>query len=245
VRVVQRVAGVPTDLATADFELDTVAEDIVVAESGTNSFATLLVQRGTANAISLGAPSEQSVGARPVAIATGKIDTDAFPDVVVAVNDIGQGVRDVRFFLRSGNGFIAREPTGIDSVPRSVAVGEFDGDDKGDVIVAGTANGMGTLTLLRSRVPPPTPSPTITPTPTVTRTVTTTGTMTPTATATGTELPSRTATLTPRNTPKPGTFELSEGCSLQPEPRRDDMGWLLIGGAALGLAARRRSRARR
>jgi MYXO-CTERM domain-containing protein len=123
--------------------------------------------------------------------------------------------------------------------PIALAVADFDNDRRADVLVAGETNG--TLRLLRSAVAPSTPTPThtstVTPTPTATETRPT-GTATRSATATESAEPSRTPTLTPRNTPKPGTFQLSDGgCAVTP-PDGDSgtWAWLLVG---LGLVVLR------
>lgn len=129
----------------------------------------------------------------------------------------------------------------------ALAVANIDGDGMQDVV---TANQDGTITVLLSSVPPPTPTPTITQTPSTTPTLTAseTPTITPTDTPTPTAVPSgtgtatatgsRTATPTPNGptvTPKQGAFGLSS-CAIDDPPSSASPAQVAVIGLVLALA---------
>lgn len=163
----------------------------------------------------------------PAALALGDLDRDARLDLLVT-DDIQDSL--VGFPGASSGGFgnslIPQQLLGRRPVDTKVV--DLDGDGRDDVLVAyaGDATRQGSLGVLLSSAPPatPTPLPTRTPTHTGTVTPTTTPSVTPTSTATPT--PTRTATATrtrsltpeptvsPVPTLKPGTFSLSQGCSI-------------------------------
>ena len=92
---------------------------------------------------------------------------------------------------------MARQPVGL-------AVHDIDGDGRDDVITANA--GDGSISVLTSSVPPPTPTPQPTGTPTMTGTPTATGSPTPTSTATATPTPTATATPTRTRVANPGAY---------------------------------------
>jgi MYXO-CTERM domain-containing protein len=229
------LAGVPTDVATEDFNRDGTID--LVATLANGQFVLLTTAR-VGDSITVTPSTAQNTGGLPMAIGAARFDDDPQnlePDVVVAdfLND------DALFFYKNGATFSGQSPVLVGGRPIALAVADFDNDRRADVLVAGETNG--TLRLLRSAVAPSTPTPThtstVTPTPTATETRPT-GTATRSATATESAEPSRTPTLTPRNTPKPGTFQLSDGgCAVTP-PDGDSgtWAWLLVG---LGLVVLR------
>ena len=179
---------------------------------------------------------------------------DSTTDAVVA----SPGTNQLWFGFGDGAGsFKAPPPIPYDvrGQPAALSVANIDSDGMQDVV---TANHDGTITVLLSSVPPPTPTPTNTPTPSATGTVTATGTPTATGTitATPTDTPSPTPiqTQTPSRTPTPvnsqtptatkaGIFALSgSGCSIGDTPGRPPAEALAIL-ALLGLVSRRRRRA--
>jgi hypothetical protein len=229
------LSGVPTDLASEDFNRDGTPD--LVAGLTNGQFVIVTAAR-SGDTVTLSASTAQATGGLPRAVGAARFDDDPQnldPDVVVADFNSDQA----RFFYLNGNVFSGQSPVPVGGRPVALEVADFDNDRSADVLVAGETGG--TLTLLRSDVPPSTPTPTHTfsntPTPTITPTRPT-GTATRSATATESAQPSRTPTLTPRNTPKPGTFELSDGgCAMVPTDSGSGSWALFV--AALGLVVLR------
>ncbi len=196
-----------------------------------------------------------SAGRNPRAAGVGRFNSgDSATDAVIAS---GESTGDLSFALGNGSGAFrspALNPFDVRPRPVALAVESFDADGMQDVL---TANADGTLTVLLSSVPPPTPTPRPTETPTATETPSLTGTPTPTPTPTvpGTEpatgTPTFTATgtrtATPLNTQSPtatkiGNFKLSS-CAIDARggaPSGTPAGALAIGGLLLLVARRRR-----
>jgi hypothetical protein len=87
------------------------------------------------------AHSSISDDSRPHSIAIGHINDDDLPDIVVA----NSGSNSIGVFLRSSNGTFSNEitySTGSGSAPYAVAVGDFNSDQRLDIVVAnfGTNN---------------------------------------------------------------------------------------------------------
>jgi len=200
-----------------------------------------------------------NTNASPSGLAVDDFNSDRNLDVVVA----NEGDNNVAFFLGDGNGNM-RETAGncrdsstsrctVGSGPSSLALADVDGDGYNDVI---TANDDGSISVLLSSRPPPTPTVTLTATPTVTPTATNTPTPTPTPTATST--PTATPTSTPTKTPIPtstGTVTPTGGaqcvgniciqgssCAVAaPSASGGGLGTWVLPVAVLWLARRRRS----
>jgi len=178
--------GTPTGLVAQDFTNDGVLD---LAITGGGSSGALRIFLGTIM-------SDQSVGyafvppgftglANPAALATDDFDRDGNLDVVV----VNEGDNTAAFLLGDGQGEVAEKlpvcrgqlgrcilGTQPNAVPRDVVLADVDGDGRNDVITANP--GDGTMSILLSRQPGPTPVPTRTPT------LTGTPTATPTITAT-------------------------------------------------------------
>ncbi len=127
----------PYSVAVGDFNNDNWL-DIAVANHGSNSIGILIANgNGTFAAVitfSLGS-------SRSVSITIADFNNDKRLDIVVANYDTS----DVGVLLGYGNGSFAipmRFTTGYDSLPCSVAVGDFNGDSHLDIVVAnsGTSN---------------------------------------------------------------------------------------------------------
>ena len=201
-------------------------------------------------------PGTQGAGpSLPSALGSGDINRDGRTDLIVT----DKKNNDVVIYLGNGNGSFATPliPVGIGGKsPVALAVTDMDGDGVPDVVTANEDDGS--ISVLLSSRPPPTPTPL--PTDTPTRTATTTQTATPSWTPTHTASPTPTATRTgppppslspiPSATPiptlKPGTVALQGSCALDAAPRHAPWNWLSV--PALVLAARwvrRRRDARR
>ncbi|MGH3639251.1 MAG: FG-GAP repeat domain-containing protein [Mycobacterium sp.] len=195
-------------------------------------------------------------GAGPSAAGVGWFNSaDNRVDGVVASR---QSQSVLSFALGDGEGAFPQGvllPFFVRGGPVALAVTTFDADGMQDVL---TANGDGTVSVLLSSVPPPTPTPlpsltpTVTPTNTPTGTVTQTPTDTPTASPTpessATFTPSATTTVTPGLSPTPtntraGGFQLSgNGCAIGDDPAGPPWQGIAIGLALAGLAWRGRKR---
>lgn len=236
------VAGVPTALTATNFNGDGFTDLAVSvrATSGAGSFVVLTAS-GVRGNVSFASSEPSATGDRPSSIGTGQFDGGPPLDVVVAnfADD------DASFFLGTApTAFMSLDRALVDAGPIALTVADFDADGRQDVIVANQV--AGTLTILRSSVPPATPSPLPTGTRTRTGTVTPTqptATETPQPDGTATTTGTRTATGTQTRTPKQGVFALSEGgCSVAPLDRGGAGAMSLLLPPALILWRRRRAR---
>ena len=258
------VGVAPTGLHAGDLNNDDVVPDLAVTSGG--SAGKLGVFRS--NLPDVEAPAfEQTAnvptGARPSGLRQGMLDEDANADIVVS----NAGGSTVALFLGDGAGGMREaDPPGpctvVDPVsdrcqvgtePSAVALADVDGDGRSDVITSNKS--AGTLSVLLSSYPPPTPTwtrtatATVTPTVTPTSTPTNTPTVTPTSTATASNTPTRTRTNTPTSTitstPSPVCFAggicvSGNSCSVQPASTASRSGLWVFLPALLLLVWRRR-----
>lgn len=258
--------AIPRALVVGSFDPTDAIPDIAVAMSSNSGAGSALILLGKAagtdsviyqrgSTVTVPAPSGSARRSIPSALGSGDIDRDGRADLVIT----DRNNDDMAIFLADGSGgFGSSLPLVLvrGVAPLGLAMGDIDGDSRPDVVTANA--GDGSLSVLISSRPPPTPTPpptatpTITPTVTVTPTVTETPTATPTVTATPTPTgtrtrpPTATATLTPTETQKPGTIGLRGSCTLDPQQARSNSGTIVIGMAALGgMLMRRRMRGAR
>ncbi len=217
------LSGAPTGLEAADFNKDGLVDLAagVRASDGSGSFVVLTAVRN-AGEVLFQVSTPFAAGRRPAAIGVGDFNRDVRMDVVVA----NFADNTANFYLGSTSAvFMPLNPTAVNQGPVALVVDDFDADAKLDVVTADRDGG--TLTILRSSVPPSTPTPlpsptvtqtgTVTPTNTPTSTPAQTGTATPTPFGTATQTGTRTRTDTPTQTPKEGAFALSSGgCAVIP-----------------------------
>ena len=123
----------PAFVAVGDFNGDS-QQDLAVANGGSDDVSILLGD-GTGN---FSAPTNFAVGAAPQSIAVGDFNGDGKQDLAVA--NYGFASSSVSILLGDGTGnFSAATNYGVGGYsPRSVAVGDFNGDGKQDLA---TANG--------------------------------------------------------------------------------------------------------
>lgn len=195
-----------------------------------------------------------SLPSLPSAIGSGDINRDSHPDLIVT--DANNNT--VVVYLANSDGSFTKSliPFAIRGRnPVAVAVKDIDGDGVLDIVTANQGDGSdGSVSILVSSRPPPTPTPLPTDTPTQTGTPTLTGTPTPspTPTPTGTPTPTTTGTRLPTSTPfpspiptdtmKPGTIGLQGSCAIAPLADRPDWSWVMLSAIWIGagLVLRRR-----
>ncbi|CAM4827581.1 unnamed protein product [Rotaria magnacalcarata] len=122
----------PTWVAIGDFNNDSRL-DIAVANSGMDNVGILLGYGNGTFTSSVTYPTGTNSG--PVAIALGDFNNDARLDIAVA----NYGTNNIGVFLGYGNGTLSSHaiyPTGDNSHPISVAVGDFNSDSILDIAVA-------------------------------------------------------------------------------------------------------------
>ena len=121
----------PISIAVADFNNDG-KNDLAVANGGSNNISVLLGS-GTGN---FGTRPTVPVGLLPLFVGVGDFNNDGWDDLVVA-DWVSQGNPTVSVLLNDGTGeFVASIHLPVEDAPRSVAVGDFNGDGKDDLAVA-------------------------------------------------------------------------------------------------------------
>ncbi len=102
-----------------------------------------------AGALTFTPPAHYRVGSHPADLATGDLNGDGLPDIAVAVAGSDSAAADgaVAVLLATGNGRFApsaRVPAG--DAPRSIALGDLNGDGALDVVTAGAVDSAGSTT---------------------------------------------------------------------------------------------------
>jgi hypothetical protein len=132
----------PVFVATGDFNGDGKL-DIVTANSGDNSITVLLGDGSGGFTPAAGSPF--AVGTNPQSVAAGDFNGDGALDIVAA----NAGDNTVTALLGDGSGGFtpaAGSPFAVGTNPQSVAVADFNGDGKLDIVVANS--GYSTVTEL-------------------------------------------------------------------------------------------------
>ena len=235
--------GTPQAMVVDSFDLTDAVPDLAVAMSSTSGNGSVVVFLGKAgaagdvsyqrqNPVAVPAPSGSAAQSFPSALGSGDITRDGRTDLIVADSSNS----DVALFFANSAGSFGSailESVGGKS-PVGLAVKDIDGDGIPDAVVANQDDGS--VSVLLSSKPPPTPTPppteipTITPTGTATGTSTPTGTATPTVTATATmtgtrtRAPTLTPTVTGTPTLKPGTIGLTGSCAITPSGQAGQAG---------------------
>jgi len=142
------------DIVTANFGSGTIA---VLYNLGSGTFAAQAPEPGVAG-------SNGVAAAKPRSVALGDVNQDGFLDAVVANSDDSTGKSSVSVFLNNGKGKLllatkatfplvgADAPFEVGRQPRSVKLGDLDGDGMLDIVTANgyAENGMSTVSVLLS-----------------------------------------------------------------------------------------------
>jgi hypothetical protein len=134
----------PRAVALGDFNKDTQL-DIVMANYGLNNVEVLLQDANKTFSVQI----MFSTGALslPTSVSVGDFNNDSELDITIA----NSGTQNISVLFGYGNGSFTSETTfstGLDSIPQSVAVGDFNNDKRLDIVVADSGN-ESVVTLLR------------------------------------------------------------------------------------------------
>ncbi len=133
----------PISVAVGDFNGDGT-NDLAVANLNSGNVTILLGDGNGGFTNALGSPVGAGIG--PQSVAVGDFDGDDMSDLAVANFDSG----NVTILLGDGSGGFSQpagSPVGAGSFPYSVAVGDFNSDDKPDLAVANFSSGNVTILL--------------------------------------------------------------------------------------------------
>ena len=139
------VPGGPQSIAIGDFNRDGKA-DLAVADYSSNTVTVLL---GNGDGTFTEVASSPATGIEPLSIAVGDFNGDGVPDLAVTNQNNGApALGSVTVLLGHGDGTFT--PTAVSPVtgsnPNSVAVADFNGDGRADLVVANA--GSNTVTVL-------------------------------------------------------------------------------------------------
>jgi hypothetical protein len=128
----------PTAVAVADFNGDGIA-DLAVVNGGSDTVTILL---GNGDGTFTAVASTPSTGFEPLSIAAGDLNGDGIADLAVSnQNDGYPNPGIVTVLLGNGDGTFKAGPTlQSGSIPYTVAVADFNGDGKADLVTGNAGN---------------------------------------------------------------------------------------------------------
>ncbi len=139
----------PTSAAVGDLDGDG-KPDLVVANGGSSTVSVFrnTSASGSIDASSFAAKVDFTSGTTPYFIAVGDIDGDSKPDLVTA-NQNSNNISILRNTSTPGSiSFAVKVDLPVANVPRSVVIGDIDGDGKPDLVAAN--NNSNTVSVLRN-----------------------------------------------------------------------------------------------
>ncbi len=139
------LAGAPPAVAVADFNADGLLDLATAYQTDGDAYAAVAMGNigGTFTTPTL--HFLENLSPNPSAVATGDVNGDGAPDILVALKDN----EHLTFLARTATGFAAPIAIATDDRPASLAVGDFNNDGAMDVVVGNT--GDPTITVFRGR----------------------------------------------------------------------------------------------
>jgi hypothetical protein len=163
----QAAEGIPRSVAIGDLNGDG-KPDLAIADYYSNSVSVLLnTTPPGATTSTFAARQDFTAGTHPMSVAIGDLNGDGLPDLAVA----NYGASSVSVLLNttapgaSTPTFAAKQDFAVGSGPRSVAIGDLNGDGRRDIAVANevTAASAGTVSVLLSTTVPGAATPSFAP----------------------------------------------------------------------------------
>ena len=137
----------PVFIAIGDMDGDG-RPDLVTANSGASS-ASVRLNTSASGSISFAAKVDFASGLTSVSVAIGDLDGDGKPDLVVT--NAAPAVNTVSILRNTSTpgsvSFAAKVAFATGAIPRSVAIGDVDGDGKPDLVVANNATSPASTTI--------------------------------------------------------------------------------------------------
>ncbi|MFM7486515.1 MAG: FG-GAP-like repeat-containing protein, partial [Cytophagales bacterium] len=137
----------PWSVANGDLDGDGKV-DLAVANGSSSNTVSVFNNTGSSGTVSFATKVDFTTGVGPVSLAIGDLDGDGKPDLTVA----NYGSNTVSVFRNTGSSGTVSYATKVDvatgSLPRSVAIGDLDGDGKPDLAVAN--EGSDSVSVLRN-----------------------------------------------------------------------------------------------
>ena len=142
----------PNFMSIADLDGDGKPELINSNDNGKVSVWRNVSSPGVIDISSFAAKVDFTVGGTPVSVTVGDVDGDGKPDMVFPDATLGANKISILRNITIANSisFAAKVDFATGSTPRSVAIGDVDGDGKPDLVVANSEPASTTVSVLRN-----------------------------------------------------------------------------------------------